>query len=63
MCVMMSALMALGASPALAQDDALKPPRAKELTGGGFMIYAVAILLVGAVVFVATLKTKRGHQD
>lgn len=28
-----------------------------------FWMYALAVLLLGAVVFAASLKSKRGHQD
>jgi hypothetical protein len=54
---------AAAASAASAQE-ALRPPRAAgDLSSSKYVMMALAVLLVGAVVFVVTLKSKRGHQD
>jgi len=58
------AMMALCSGVAWAQDGALRPPRtADEPSSPKYLMFALALLLAGAVVFVVTLKTKRGHQD
>jgi len=60
----MTAMMALCSGVAWAQDGALRPPRtADEPSSPKYLMFALALLLAGAVVFVVTLKTKRGHQD
>ncbi|MCA9302570.1 MAG: hypothetical protein KC996_00460 [Phycisphaerales bacterium] len=55
----------LMSSAALAQDtEALRPPKvADPPSAPKVMVFLLIVLLVGAVVFAATLKTKRGHQD
>lgn len=63
---MVVALMVLtiGVGDVLAQDDALRPPTTQDPPSSPkFIVMGVALLLTGLVVFVATLKTKRGHQD
>ncbi len=51
------------AGSALAQD-APRLPRIDETPAAPtFWMYAVAVLLLGAVVFAASLKSKRTHQD
>lgn len=60
------AMMALsiGAADALAQDEPLRPPTTTSVPSSPkFIVLGVAVLLLGLVVFVATLKSKRGHQD
>ncbi|MFG0246847.1 MAG: hypothetical protein ACF8MF_12440 [Phycisphaerales bacterium JB052] len=62
--LMLSMLMTLSTSEVLAQDAPLRPPTTKEPPSGPkFIVLGVALLLAGLVVFVATLKSKRGHQD
>lgn len=62
--VLMSALVALLASPVLAQGEPLRPPRTTEPPSGPkYLVIFVALLLLGGVVFAATLRSKRGHQD
>ncbi len=57
-------MLALSAGAAMAQDTTLRPPTTKTPPSGPkFIVMGVAILLTGLVVFVATLKSKRGHQD
>jgi len=42
----------------------LRPPKTDSGGGGPqFMVIAIALLLVGAVVFVTVFKSKRTHQD
>ncbi len=63
---MIVALMVLtiGVGDVLAQDDALRPPTTQDPPSSPkFIVMGVALLLTGLVVFVASLKTKRGHQD
>jgi len=62
--VLMTVMMMVSSSEVLAQGSALKPPSTKEAPGGPkFIVLGVAVLLLGLVIFVATLKSKRGHQD
>lgn len=62
--LMMSLLVSISASPVLAQDEALRPPTTKEAPSAPkYIVIAVAVLLLGLVAFVASLKSKRGHQD
>ncbi|MHA7814369.1 MAG: hypothetical protein ACX94C_13380 [Phycisphaerales bacterium] len=62
--LMMSLLVSLSASPVLAQDDPLRPPTtSEEPSSPKYIVLVIAVLLTGLVVFVATLKSKRGHQD
>ncbi len=62
--VMMSVVMMVMASPALAQDAPLRPPTTKEVPSSPkFIVMGVAVLLLALVVFVVTLRSKRGHQD
>jgi hypothetical protein len=64
MIVMMSVLMMVSTRAALAQDAPLKPPTTKEPPSGPkFLVIGLALLLTGLVIFVATLKSRRGHQD
>ncbi len=56
-------VLALSALPALAQSE-LKPPRSSEPPSSPkFWMYAVFLLLLAAVVFAASLRSKRTHQD
>lgn len=60
----MTVLLSLSTSRVLAQDEALRPPTTSDPPSGPkFIVLGVAVLMVGLVVFVATLKSKRGHQD
>lgn len=48
----------------MAQDDELRPPTTTDAPSSPkFVVIGVAVLLLGLVVVVATLKSKRGHQD
>jgi len=58
--------MALMSSAALAQDadEALRPPKVADAPSAPkVMVFLLVVVLVGAVIFAATLKSKRGHQD
>lgn len=56
-------VLAMTALPALAQSE-MKPPKITESPSAPrFWMYAVLLLLTGALVFAATLKPKRTHQD
>jgi len=58
------AAFAVMSSPAWAQAEQLRPPKAKETPSSPkFFIMGVIILLLGVLVVVVTLKTKRTHQD
>lgn len=62
--LMLSLLMTVCTSDVLAQDEPLRPPTTQEPPSGPkFVVLGVAVLLLGLVVFVATLRSKRGHQD
>lgn len=62
--VMMCLLASISASPVLAQDEPLRPPTTRDAPSAPkYIVLAIALLLAGLVVFVATLKSKRGHQD
>lgn len=62
--LMMSLLMTISASEVLAQDEPLRPPTTQDPPSGPkFLVMGIAVLLLGLVVFVATLRSKRGHQD
>ncbi|HCT46509.1 MAG: hypothetical protein CMJ35_00880 [Phycisphaerae bacterium] len=62
--LLLSMLMTLSTSQALAQDEPLRPPTTQEPPSGPkFIVLGVALLLAGLVIVVATLKSKRGHQD
>lgn len=58
-------MMALSSSSALAQStETLRPPRvADPPSAPKVMVFLLVVLLTGAVIFAATLKSKRGHQD
>ncbi len=57
-------VLAIGAHDALAQDEPLRPPTTTSVPSSPkFIVMGVGVLLLGLVVFVATLKSKRGHQD
>lgn len=63
MCSLMVVMVSLSSTLAIAQD-ALRPPKTTEpASGPKYIIYGVAVLLTAAVVFAATLKSKRSHQD
>jgi len=56
-------VLAMAALPAFAQSD-LRPPRITESPASPkYWMYALFILLLAAVVFAASLKSKRDHQD
>ncbi len=56
-------VLAMSAATAAAQSE-LRPPTIKqESSGPKFMMYIVGVLLIAAVVFAASLKPKRTHQD
>jgi len=60
----MALMMTISTSVVLAQDTPLRPPTTKEPPSGPkFIVLGIVLLLAGLVVFVATLKSKRGHQD
>ncbi len=62
--LILSLLMTVCTNMVLAQDAPLRPPTTKEPPSGPkFLVIGIAVLLVGLVVFVATLRSKRGHQD
>lgn len=62
--LMMSLMMTICASEVLAQDEPLRPPTTQDPPSGPkFLVMGIAVLLLGLVVFVATLRSKRGHQD
>ncbi|MCR9075458.1 MAG: hypothetical protein NXI07_05405 [bacterium] len=64
MVLAMSLLVSLSASPVFAQDDALRPPTTKEAPSAPkYIVIGVAFLLLVLVAIVASLKSKRGHQD
>ncbi len=63
MCLAMMMVVSVSSTLAMAQDD-LRPPKSDQaLSSPKVMTIIVAVLLTGAVVFVATLKSKRSHQD
>lgn len=56
-------VLAMTAATTLAQSE-LRPPTIKQETSGPkIMMMIVAVALVAAVVFAASLKPKRTHQD
>ncbi len=58
-----AATLAMSALPALAQSE-LRPPRITESPSSPkYWMYALFLLLLAAVVFAASLKSKRTHQD
>lgn len=62
--VLMTLLLSLSTSRVLAQDEPLRPPTTSDPPSGPkFIVLGVVVLMVGLVIFVATLKSKRGHQD
>lgn len=53
----------MGATPAWAQSE-LRPPKITENPSSPkFWMYAVLVLILAAVVFAASFKPKRTHQD
>ena len=56
-------VLALTAQSALAQDALQQPRPPTEISSPKYLMFAIAILLLGATVFVMVLKPKRGHQD
>jgi hypothetical protein len=59
------AILAMTALPALAQAESdLRPPRITESPSSPkIWMYTLFILLLAGVVFAASLKSKRTHQD
>jgi len=58
--------LAMAALPVLAQDDAaaLRPPNPGQVKGPTFVLVLILLaILAGALIFAATLPSKRGHQD
>ncbi|MBL4699062.1 MAG: hypothetical protein JKX70_09550 [Phycisphaerales bacterium] len=63
MCALMVMMVSVSSTVAMAQEE-LRPPKTSEAPSAPkYIIFLIAILMVGAVVFAATLKTKRTHQD
>lgn len=61
--VLMLLLVSAASTPVWAQE-ALSPPTTREdPIAPKVMVYFVGLLLVAGVVFAATLKSKRSHQD
>tara|TARA_E500000318_G_scaffold85651_2_gene81758 strand:- start:16570 stop:16782 length:213 start_codon:yes stop_codon:yes gene_type:complete len=57
-------MLAMSAGDVLAQEEALRPPTTQDAPSSPkFIVWGVAILLTGLLVFAVTLKSKRGHQD
>lgn len=64
MCFLMSMMVAISSSSVFGQADTVRPPQTKDpSSGGGFMVYVIAVLLVAIVVTASILKSKRSHQD
>jgi len=62
----LAAGLLLWASPVLAQEagEPLRPPTTSEPPSGPkFVVIGIAVVLLAGVIFAATLKSKRGHQD
>jgi len=59
-------MVSFWSSEAMAQAGAagaLRPPKAEETEASPkYVIFLIAVLLTGGVVFAATLKSKRTHQ-
>ncbi len=63
MCMAMVLMVSVSSTLAMAQDD-LRPPKSDQaLSSPKVLTMIVAILLAGAVIFVATYRSKRTHQD
>lgn len=63
LCSTMMGVVSVGSSLAMAQEQ-LRPPTTKEdPTSPKILVILIAVLLTGAVVFAASLKSKRTHQD
>ena len=63
MCAVMVLMVSVSSTLAIAQDD-LRPPKSDQaLSSPKVLTIIVAVLLTGAVVFVATYRSKRTHQD
>jgi hypothetical protein len=44
--------------------EELRPPKSDSAGGGPqFMVYGIVLILFGAVIFIASKKSKRTHQD
>lgn len=57
-------LISVMSSPVWAQVEDLSPPRTKDAPSNPkFLVFGVAAILVGAAIFVVTMKAKRDHQD
>jgi len=64
MCLAMGMLISVSSSLAMAQQEALSPPKTVDPPSGPkYVIYLVAVLLTAGVIFAATLRSKRSHQD
>ena len=64
MAMLISILSSEAMGQVLAQGEALRPPKAEETEGSPkYVVFLIAVLLTGGVVFAATLKSKRSHQD
>ena len=61
--VLMMAMISVSTGIARAQDE-LRPPKTQdEPSSPVYVVMVIAVLLVGAVVFAASLRSKRTHQD
>jgi hypothetical protein len=61
---LLMAIFAAMSSPAWAQAEELRPPRAKEAPSSPkFLMMGIIVVLLAIVVVVVTLKVKRTHQD
>ena len=60
----MMLMVSVSSSVAMAQSE-LRPPKAPSNSEGApkYMILFISVLLVGGVVFAATFRSKRTHQD
>lgn len=63
MCSSMLVMMSVSASVAQAQDELRPPKTTEEPSSPKYLILFVAVLLVAGVVFAASLRSKRTHQD
>ena len=61
--MLMMAMVSVSTGAARAQDE-LRPPKTQdEPSSPVYVVMVIAVLLVGAVVFAASLRSKRTHQD
>ncbi len=61
--MLMMAIVSVSTGVARAQEE-LRPPKTQdEPSSPVYVVMVIAVLLVGAVVFAASLRSKRTHQD